>query len=189
MNDVWLFCISGFTQQSTRRNGNGMLDLFLKLSRFRSPRTSVAIREWHHDWKAQAEQVRIYSDWPHPTVAIFAYSWGAGWGAVQLARHLQERGIEVDSLVLSDPVYRHPLWSLSWLSLLSNRTITIPSNVRQVWHYYQRENKPSGHRIDRESSKTLIHWSRQVHGIPHQEMDGYSKFHEVCIEQAADLSK
>src|SRR6185437_8047403 len=109
----------------------------------------VELREWDADWQRVAEHVllcAIAGD-VRPQIKIYAFSWGAGWGFLQLARRLRERGLEVDAAVLSDPVYRSPLLIDRWRSLVGRPKIVVPDNVHQVDWFYQRTNTPHGGRV------------------------------------------
>ena len=95
-----------------------------------------------------------------PTVCVYAYSSGHRVGAPQLAKHLQRRNLTVRAMVLADPIYCHPIWSLRWRAMTNwdwpifgQPIIRIPANVREVYSFFQRQNRPSGHRVVADNGK------------------------------------
>lgn len=184
-------CIGGFTQDTHTENGmiklserlreNGHSDGFDK---------RVLFYRWDSNWHRVAEYNFIISEMytEHLTICIFAYSWGAGWGAIQLAKHLQKTGLDVRVMVLCDPVYRHPNILLKWFSLFGrdwnfNPTITIPLNVEEVFSFHQRQNIPQGHKI-LVQGQTILHPSYHIKNMIHQKMDSSWIFQGTCMEIA-----
>jgi len=188
-------CISGFRQN--KNNYHGVLSLSEKLvdAKFcHGPYSRVWLREWNDDWNTQAEYAWLLSNhYDKPIVFnIYAYSWGAGWGAVQLAKKLYRRGIRVKTMILADPVYRHPLFLFRWLSLFKREyvffgspIVHIPANVEEVHSYHQLMNRPQGHKLVADG-KTTIHPSRKV-CREHSKMDDLYAFHLKCVEASAEL--
>ncbi len=80
----------------------------------------VHYRPWDHDWWEFAKFIQYNNTLARHgdplVVVLIGFSWGAGWGAMRLARELQALGIEVRDMVLSDPVYRSAWWLLAWRS-------------------------------------------------------------------------
>lgn len=138
------FVISGFRQGLGTR-GAGTYRVWRLLQSGARSEDFCSLHRWNDDWSQVADLVALLQgeSATSPKVLIAAYSWGAGWGAMRLARELERRGIEVDDMVLSDPVYRHPLWSLAWLALCG-LPITVPTNVRRVTWFRQVKNRPMG---------------------------------------------
>ncbi len=183
-------CIGGFTQDT--HTENGIIKLSERLRQYHCDGFSkrVAFYRWDSNWYRIAEYHYIISEMytEHLTICIFAYSWGAGWGAVQLAKHLRRTGLDVRVMVLSDPVYRHPNIFLKWLSLFGrdwnfNPTITIPPNVEEVFSFHQNLNIPQGHKVITQGT-TILHPSHYVHNMVHQKMDSNWMFHGACMEVA-----
>lgn len=136
VKEEWQFVISGFRQRPGQPTGSQ--DLWAHLhARYGGPRRVVTYLPWNTNWREIAEQVRMCSNGHVPHVKIAGYSWGGGWGAVQLAWQLRHRGYAVQRMVLCDAVYRHPLWCLSWLALCRRKRITVPDNVERVRWFYQ----------------------------------------------------
>ena len=110
----WHVVISGFLQDEGQPTG--MVRLWRLLGeRHSAADVRVELRSWNVNWRQLAELIwRMQPGagrncFDPPRVKVYAYSWGAGWGAMQLARQLRRRGIGVAAMVLSDPVYRSPL--------------------------------------------------------------------------------
>jgi hypothetical protein len=124
-------------------------------------------------------------------VLVYAYSWGAGWGCMKLARCLRKLGITIEYAVLSDPVFRHPCIFCRWQAFLPFRRIRLPDNLRVVTWYRQRQSAPMGHNlVSRQwKRKGCIHRATIIHGpytlaYDHTEMDDAPKFHERAIDIA-----
>jgi pimeloyl-ACP methyl ester carboxylesterase len=146
----------------------------------------VELRPWNSNWSDEAEMVYRFRN-GKPRLTIAAYSWGAGWGAMQFARELNKRGIEVESMVLSDPVYRNPHLTLRWLTTFSFPIIRVPENVRSVRWFRQKKEWPCGHELMGGGSLTagtVIH-DAVVAECGHLAMDELPAFHAAALEEAA----
>lgn len=184
---VWHVCISGFRQNAGRVNG--VLRLWRERIRLLTDGdTYTCYRPWDSDWRELASFINLTREPGRPLrVGIYGFSYGAGWGAMQLARALRRSALSVDAMVLADPVYRHGLRSLAWLSLVRCPVIRVPSNVRWVRYLLQRETIPRGHRlIASEGAGTVIERPRIVR-LPHIAMDDYLGWHELAEETAYGL--
>ena len=189
-------CISGFTQ--SERRCHGVLKLSEKLHElgFNNRISRVSLRPWNDDWATVAENIWLLGQHHDAEVVvnIYAYSWGGGWGAVQLAQELQKRGITVWCVVASDAVYRHPLLLMRWISLLGRNfpfspRIKIPSNVTHVVPFHQTLNRPQGHRIVAgKGFSGVINPSVEV-SATHQYMDDADEFHTAAIKAAERLKE
>ena len=181
---TWHIVISGFMQN--RGTPNGMVKLWKNLyKQHAGPDTVVAYMCWNDKFKEQAELIhRMTNSGPMPTICIYAYSWGAGHGAMKLARALEDRGIGVRCMVLSDPVFRPWLRLLAPLAMTRFPWIRIPRKVSEVFRFFQRENRPHGHRLVAvKKGFTEIHEGEQLK-YRHQGMDDASEFHLRCHEVA-----
>lgn len=188
-------CISGFTQNE------GYLHGVMKLSeRLRQTglvdeqKVRVALHRWCSDWKKIAEYYWILGEYylEPITVCVYAYSWGAGWGAMRLAKYLNRNGMDIRVMVLSDPVYRHKHFLLRWLALVQRDSnfspiIRVPKNVHEVFHLHQRSNRPMGHRL-LSMNGTTIHPPIYIENTTHQKMDDTWKFHVLSLEVATRLT-
>lgn len=187
--DKWLIVRSGFRQ--TRGTwSNGCVDLMGLLSRrYGGGQNRVELETWDANPHDTVEYIYHLSPKQHsPTVGIFAYSWGCGYGAMTLAREFRKKDIDVRYMVLCDPVYHG--WR-KWRALCSRILfmpvrIQIPSNVNEVWWLRQHVNRPSGHDLVAESPYTVIH-APLILQLPHDQMDNSPEFHSLCMAVAARL--
>lgn len=185
-------CISGFTQDERRPHGVLRLAEKLHALGFNNRVSRVSLRRWNDDWSDVAEYYWLLGQehQAHVVVNIYAYSWGVGWGAIQLARQLQKRAIAVHHLVSADGVYRHRWFRLP--SMLGRGTrvspiICVPSNVRIVTPFHQTINRPQGHELAGDKNFTgIIHASREVPAT-HQYLDDAADFHDAAIAAAQSL--
>jgi len=193
--DRWLIAISGFTERLG--DPNGTLSLWGKLRSLAGPHASVQLLRWCDDWSQIAEWIwRCRRDEAPPQIAVFAYSWGAGWGAMRLARELAERGLAIEQMVLSDPVYRGPGvlgYAFRWRSLIGSHwpvlgalapTIRVPANVRRVTWFRQEVSIPSGHALlADDAAQTEIEPARLA-WRNHTKMDDLLAFHNASLAAA-----
>lgn len=187
-------CIGGFTQ--TERRVTGMLRLSETLHRegFNNHVSRVALDRWNADWSSVAENIWLLGQHheAHVVVNIYAYSWGVGWGAVQLARELKKRSISVHHLVACDGVYRHRWFRVPSLFRRGRSfapKIRVPSNVGTVTAFHQTQNIPQGHEIvgDRDFSGIILP-SRELEAT-HQYMDDADEFQFAAFEAAEQLRR
>lgn len=192
-------CISGFRQTEARVPGTWLLSEKLRTAGYSSgARLRLSHFQWDADWREKADEIanitKYYGETPR--VAIFGYSWGAGYGAMQLASELYGRGFEVEKCVLSDPVYRHPWPLFRWLAMLGGSefsrlhilappVIRLPPNIKETWVFHQRMNAPRGHRIAA-GGNTIVHPSVELHRV-HGEMDDAPEFHKCAMEAARQM--
>jgi len=176
-------CIMGFTQDTSRESG--MEKLWRKLRDQLSLDTHCLVhpQTWDADFDALAEFI-FRNGGPQTTVNIYAYSWGAGRGAVALTKALHKRGIQVPRAVLCDPVYH------SWVRFYRgvfhaslNPPIVLPANVWRVDSFYQRQNTPQGtsivlkNKVAQQSDPVQLNYN-------HQYIDDAPEFHDKVIEVA-----
>ena len=181
--------ISGFSQGRNRWHGTLKLNEELIEEIGNGIETRIWLQHWKSDWRSIAEHVWLigqnYKE--EVQVCIYAYSWGAGYGAMQFAKYLDKSNIKVRVMVLSDPVYRNPRLLLRWLAFVPGMKIKVPKNVEEVFSYYQRMNKPQGHELLAKGS-TKIHSPIKLNYI-HSKMDEAPSFHGMCLKQAKRVSK
>lgn len=152
-------------------------------ARCAAPGVRVELRSWNDDWSGLAELIwRTQPADGSVKVGVYAYSWGAGWGAMQLARALSRRGVAIEHMVLSDPVYRSPWLLFRWLAFVPGRAIRVPSNVRQVVWFRQRRSRPAGCRLVAEDVlRTVIRPATgYLADVAHEYMDDLQAFHRAC---------
>ena len=184
-------CISGFTQH--RGYMHGILRLREEL--ISAGHAAGPLRRvWYLNWKANWKQVAAdlvsvaVMRGVRPVVTVAGYSYG-GFGALQLCGALQSHGIEVQVLTLSDPVGRRWWWPrplpaiTSMLSRDMAFTLPVPANVKLLNVYYQRRNRPQGHRL-RLEGETLRGVYKELE-LTHARMDDAPEFHQ-CVMSAAN---
>ena len=182
----WHIVIPGFLQNEGEPVG--MVWLWNDLHHIHTgPETAVVLREWKADWNALAELIwRLRGNY-RPRIAVYAYSWG-GMSAMILARQLQGRGLDVDWMVLSDPVYRHWYSLGNWRLLVPWSRIVVPSNVRRVDWFQQRTDLPQAHRlVAADPTATHIGEPWEAFDVKHSYMDDLREFQKRCREVARNL--
>jgi pimeloyl-ACP methyl ester carboxylesterase len=183
--------VSGFCQHRGQRHGLHNLFVPLHLAHA-SGETVVELLAWNERWRDVADDIANLAmplDPADVRVFVYAFSWGAGWGFVQLARQLRRHRIRVECAVLSDPVYRSRWLSLSWRSLCSlsllRPTICVPDNVEEVRWFRQKWNRPCGHDLVAEDRRrTRIRPPVELKGTPHTLMDDAYEFRELALRVA-----
>jgi len=188
----WIVPISGYTQSRKQRTGLSDLSLYLHRN-FCSPETWVhPVLPWNSDWQTLARFMQINSV-PRPHILIAAYSWGAGWGAPQLSNSLKDLGLDVDVLVLADPVYRSEKWYMRWRSILPQQSmfapeIEIPANVHKVKSTSQFQNTPHAHKLTAVNKKlTTLEEPHEDGALYHAQMDESEIFHHMAETAAAKM--
>lgn len=183
--------IPGYTQNVGR--DIGFNKMWMSMREFQNNRTEVLPPiAWNQPMEHWAGFIHnIVRRAKNPTILIAGYSWGCGWGFQQISKFLENWAIDVRCAVLCDPVYRSPLRCMAGRSMINEGdtfckipigylapTIKIRKNVKEVWSYYQTENKPRAHRLVALDSKlTDIHPRIQL-PYPHQAMDDHPHFHQ-----------
>lgn len=121
--------ITGFMQRRGARTG--LSRVWRRLLPLNSPTDLVwAPRVWNDDWRGIADRIKYLANGAKPpAVYVYAYSWGAGYGAKRLAKLLADRGVPVAGMVLCDPVYRSRLPFLRWLAFVPGLKINMPATV------------------------------------------------------------
>lgn len=177
--------ISGFRQR--RWQDNGSFQLWYALREVSSPTSCVQMATWKDDFKELADRIAAVSV-PCPTIKIYAYSWGAGWGFIQLCKELERHSFQVVVVVLCDPVYRSPYlptWlPLNPLSMVWLPVITIPEIVLEVHSFHQTIDRPRAHRLVKPlGSGTIINRSIEL-TVPHRQMDKTPEYLMTSLEIA-----
>ena len=182
----WCIMRSGFRQE-TGSWLNGCVDIYGIMSRqYAGNGNQVILENWDASPEHTADFIaRLGPDDEKPTVGIFGYSWGCGYGAMKLARNLRQRGIAVRYMVLCDPVYYS--WA-KWRALIpigifGRLKIKVPSNVQEVWWLRQHVSRPAGHDLVAEGPYTEIH-TPVVLEVPHVDMDNTMEFRTMCMRVA-----
>lgn len=186
----WLICASGFTQTLASPSGIERLWFDLRSVHERGANGVRVSRVcWNDNYDEFAEFVwRYRPPSGSPRIGVFGYSYGAGWWARKFAWACLERGITIDCMVLSDPVYRHPVLSYLGWSLLPRNRIYLPKNVMQVHYFLQRMNKPAGHYVTAADGKLPKISAPEIEYRKHQYMDDSELFHAKCHSVAKVLA-
>jgi len=167
-----------------------MIRLWRDLLQHASPGTVVQFCQWNDDVDGLAELIwRDAQDADvAPAVCVYGYSWG-GMTAMNFARQLRARGLEVRHMVLSDAVYRHWYWLGNWRAFVRTRPIIVPDNVLRVDWYRQTETILRGHDLWAEDpARTELSDAVYVRHVPHKLMDDCEAFRERCL-QVAELAE
>jgi hypothetical protein len=127
-------------------------------------------------------------------VCVVAYSWGAGVGFIEFARHAEVLGITIVVAVLADPVYRSRLLP-AWLPLnprsvmlWSRPVIWVPASVRNVRWVRQTGTRPSGHDL-RAEDETFTHVETAiVSPLSHARIDEGRDFRTLALGAVDEFS-
>lgn len=209
----WLICIGGFMQDRSLAT-SGICGLAHEL-RDEYPQVLVDYEPWKCDWNSTAEWIFRWSRFDSrnahgtpPRIMAVAYSWGAGWGLIQLAKHLADRGLWIDAAVVSDAV-RHIGWQWSHYIGLSQLAAYIPywsiekpDNILDL-HWFRQNRKRSlladfkrgctwlyGHQWVEQSKSGRLVTCPNGYGVPyanHTNMDDAPPFHDKVFEVADKL--
>jgi len=186
------FCISGFTQN--RGYCHGILRLREELilaGHYNDTKARVAYWTWDMDFELVASELQIVCTRAgvKPIVGVYGYSYG-GWGSLKFARALNKRGIEVRAMVLADPVGRPWFWpaplpaATSMLSRDYAFALEVPANVEKCIGFYQKSNRPQGHRLVAELSAVTEIIETELTGHTHVQMDDAQDFHDAVLLEA-----
>lgn len=174
----WLILVQGFLQD--RGTPNGMVRLWLRAhSNFAGRSTAVMLLSWNDNVRQLAEFI-WRSSRPDPLIHIAGYSWG-GTTARNLCCQLSKRGLSIDQVILSDPVYRHWWMPRRWTTLLPWRTIEFPTNVSRIYWYRQEQNWPRAHSPAAEDTDSTYVSPGFLLKCSHQYMDDAQEFHDRVI--------
>lgn len=133
----WHVVLGGFLQ--TKGTSNGMISLWQKMLQFSNEETCVHFDSWNANCSNIAELIwRSKKDLPETLVSvnIYCYSWG-GTAAIKLANELKKRGINVQHMVMSDPVYRPNFYAMKFLAMTPFPSLQVPTNVKSVVWFKQ----------------------------------------------------
>lgn len=185
--EIWHVPICGFTQSLAAPTGIELLWQSLRREHHNGRVCVLDPQCWNRRWEDLAEFVWRFRPAATPRIAVYAYSWGAGWGFVQFAKALRRRGLIVDVAVLCDPVYRHG-WIGNWRALWPASTIRVPCNVSCVHWLYQRQSWPRGHQpVPEDPTNTSVMGGHEIEDTDHTYMDDHPAFHRLALAVAASL--
>ena len=184
----WIVVVGGFTQS---RYSGGLRKVWIGLmARHPEPEVRVTSHPWNDDWRGLAgvmEQELRDCEQLYP-VDIVCYSWGVGFGAMQLARELKALGVWVRVIVSCDGVSRpwlarwRAFWSPLFDRLIGEPTIRVPGNVAKVVYLRQQTNRPRGHLFWAENGTEFEDRGFLPKGFTHQDADDSREFFELAME-------
>lgn len=189
----WMVLISGYLQLRGEET-QGIPALRHKLQDLYANRTTIVEGDtWDSNFPDIAENIfRMSQNCEPPTVMIVAYSWGAGYGFVQLAKELRLRGLRVNAAVLSDAVYHlggrwcHKL-GISQVAAYCKNKIVVPGNVDQLYWFRQHNSRLRGHTLVSESTGEMLDHCQVIEGTEHKYMDECPLFQARAIATAREL--
>lgn len=126
-------------------------------------------------------------DGPGKRVIIAGYSWGAGHGAPRLAKALRRAGVEVDLMILIDPIYRSRLpLVFRLLAFTTWLGVKVPANVRRVMVWRQRCDRLRGTRIrleNRRRTRVLADLDLTAAGVNHTSIQYHAPLLRRCFDE------
>jgi pimeloyl-ACP methyl ester carboxylesterase len=136
-------------------------------------------------WRADMKEHAAFLERNGVKRAIIAgYSWGAGVGAIALAKRLMELGVDVRLMCLCDPVWRGkflPSWiPFNPLAMTGIPKIKIPKGVKRVVWARQENNRPKGHELIGDTVETPL-----VIPTLHQFIDDHPDWLKHALEAIA----
>lgn len=184
---------SGFTQHRGYAHGWYVLRERLLQQGYSN---GIDHRVWLEPWRANTKNLAISLKilqglYGKVHLGIYGYSYGGGFGAMQLTRRLAKFDIRVQKLVLADPVFR-PAWipvplpsPLSLLPFNHQPKIRLPDNIVDLVHFYQNENCPQSPYLITDSVRGYVE-HRQLN-VPHQKVDDHPHVHRAIMQCAEEL--
>jgi len=149
----WIIVFTGFLQEG-RLSGLEKIEHAIH-QQCNCDSTRVILKSWQDSPGAVAS--RIWNRQPEghpPAIVIIGFSYG-GFTAVLLARELGKRGLKIETMLLIDPVWRWLAELPSVLSLGSWWEINVPKTVRTLFAWFQKVDRPRGHRLIVDENHTL----------------------------------
>lgn len=185
--------ISGFTQHRGYAHGWFKLRESLLSEGFSA---GVDQRVWLETWqvntKRLADSIQILTSlYGEVRVGIYGYSYGGGFGSMRLLRQLERKSVQVEKVVLADPVYRsnwlpRPLPSpLSLLPFDIQPKIRLPKNIGDLVHFYQNVNVPQSPYLITDAVSGYV--EHHELNVPHQMVDDHPDVHRAVLKCAREL--
>ena len=175
--------ITGFREDASQVTG--IEDIWAEARKHASPDAWILPpMVWNSDWKAQAQLIERHTHIANTRICVVAYSWGAGYGFTQLAKHLARCNIRVAEACLADPVYRSRFIPFRWLALTDLPRIRIPANVGRVSWVRQRQNRPRAHDLVASNPETQIGFAQELK-LRHGQIDNSLAFRTMSAKAIA----
>ena len=188
MNDYWIILICG--NRKRKLEPNGMIELCDKLGEFRAENVYVCLRNYHDDFESLANTIYLFGKHhkKKAKVIIAAYSMGCHNSLCYFINRLDRYRIDVESIVLSDPVAKSRWKMFAFLTFFTKNIILPP--VKKLRYFIQRTQFPKGHFI----KCRYPLWEEQIKPEKilkkkHSEMDDCEEFHLAVKEECELLIK
>lgn len=178
----------GFTETVGKPERTGIVAIWDELRSLSSPEVFVhPPLAWNVNAEERAAFLASVTD-ADTAIVIYAYSWGAGWGATRLSAALERRGRRVALLFMIDPVYRSP-WLIGRFRSLMNRVwppvIRLPNSIDRAVVLAQGRDKPQAHDVILRDRTVPAEY---VRGVGHRTIDNDpAVIEDVCISVAYAL--
>lgn len=188
---IWANFFTGFTQ------GEGSPTPIEKIHRrvsqcLAAPDAIVTLNTWKDSPWDRANRIVRWRNGKPPRIIVVGYSYG-GWSANRLCCELQAYDLEVEALILCDPVGRIFGRLPSLLSVLDVIPMTVPANVRRLYTFRQTCDRPRGCRVNLEKHLHAIEYGSVNAGtmwmldqsfehVPHVNMDDIAPFRETVLQ-------
>lgn len=191
-----IICITGFRQHEYEMTG--LERIWMALRTNENPETRVSIVEWDTNWKYFARHILRTGpkDITEFDVRVIAYSWGCGYGFLELAELLGYEGVKITKAALCDPVYYSRNGAI-WRAVASpvlNRIVgppkvVLPYNVEYCEYVRQRNSLPSGHEVvTKKNSSTKVKDMGWLDDYDHISIDNSSEFWDMATRTVQGLS-
>lgn len=200
----WLIFIGGF-MQNRELAIYGMCGMAKEaLQRYQKRGVYVDFEPWNTDWNATAEWIFRWSGGSQPNIMVVSYSWGSGWGFLELAEYLSRRQIFINVAVANDAVRHVGGWWGHYCGLsqvcayLPFWRLEKPSNVQRFEWFVQGRNRAWRRDWNRRETWLRGHkWFEENgtecparHLVPlatHRNMDDSRDFRKRVFELADEL--
>lgn len=103
-----------------------------------------------------------------------------GVSTLMMVAKALEKECVFNNIISTDGVWREKIDSPQFKSLFDGHKIKVPSNVENLYAWYQRRGIIQGHPFE-VSSDVLRLWE-EVKGVPHAKMDRIPQFSNMCME-------
>jgi len=177
--------VSGFTQKKWAKHGNGSINIYRNVRDILKGVGNIefALLEWHNDPEGYARFVAqhyVSGD----TIVLAGYSYGGGYWAREFLKTLKSIAphIKVNTVILCDPVYRHPFFLMRFLALFSIKLKINFGNVDNLVHFFQTKDKPGNNSLILDEG---VNYAGPCElDYHHVKMDNSVEYHDAVLEAA-----